>query len=262
MKRKLLVFCFVLLISCKQVSENYTAETPSSQEGVEEINLMDEQKREVYLRSLMNMESILVEDEKIENDLLNILQELKEKDEAQKAIPRLQKINNDLFGLSDISFFSVDGEKVGESIKLSLYKLENGEKSGFAITCNDLRVGEVLALVEEGEFNEDDPFIKLISSNIKAYIDKTVQDWYELKNKENEYKQRSVWEGLVTSEKYTYENWKVNKKSPPSFLLKTKWAQGDGYNDVITKLKGGNFPAGCVGVAIAQIMAFHEYPKK
>ena len=105
MKRKLLVFCFVLLISCKQVSENYTAETPSSQEGVEEINLMDEQKREVYLRSLMNMESILVEDEKIENDLLNILQELKEKDEAQKAIPRLQKINNDLFGLSDISFF-------------------------------------------------------------------------------------------------------------------------------------------------------------
>ena len=116
--------------------------------------------------------------------------------------------------------------------------------------------------MEEGEFNEDDPFIKLISSNIKAYIDKTVQDWYELKNKENEYKQRSVWEGLVTSEKYTYENWKVNKKSSPSFLLKTKWAQGDGYNDVITKLKGGNFPAGCVGVAIAQIMAFHEYPKK
>ena len=262
MKRKLLVFCFVLLISCKQVSENYTAETPSSQEGVEEINLMDEQKRDVYLRSLMDVETTLVEDEKIENDLLNILQGLKEKDELQKIVPTLQKVNNNLFELSDISFFSADGENIEESIKLSLYKLESGGKSGFAITCNDLRVGEILALVEEGEFNEDDPFIKLISSNIKAYIDKTVQDWYELKNKENEYKQRSVWEGLVTSEKYTYENWKVNKKSSPSFLLKTKWAQGDGYNDVITKLKGGNFPAGCVGVAIAQIVAFHEYPKK
>ncbi len=225
-KRKLLVFCFVLLISCKQVSENYTAETPSSQEGVEEINLMDEQKRDVYLRSLMDVETTLVEDEKIENDLLNILQGLKEKDELQKIVPTLQKVNNNLFELSDISFFSADGENIEESIKLSLYKLESGGKSGFAITCNDLRVGEILALVEEGEFNEDDPFIKLISSNIKAYIDKTVQDWYELKNKENEYKQRSVWEGLVTSEKYTYENWKVNKKKFTELSIKNKMGSG------------------------------------
>ena len=264
MKRKLLVLIFgsLLFVSCKQTSSNYVAEISASQEKTEEISLTDEQKREVYLRSLMDVETTLVEDEKIENDLLNILQGLKEKDEPQKIVPTLQKVNNNLFGLSDISFFSADGGNIEESIKLSLYKLESGGKSGFAITCNDLRVGEILALVEEGEFDEDDPFTKLISSNIKAYVNETVQDWYELKNKENEYKQKSVWEGLVTSKKYEYKNWKVNKKSSPLFLLKTKWAQGDGYNDVITKLKGGDFPAGCVTVAIAQIMAFHEYPNK
>ena len=262
MKRKLFVlfFGFILLISCKQTSSNYVVAIPASQEEAEEISLADEQKREVYLRSLMNVESTLVEDEKIESDLLNILQGLKEKEEAQKIVPTLQKVNNNLFGLSDVSFFSTDGEEIKENIKLSLYKLESGEKSGFAITCNDLRVGEILALVEEGEFNEDNPFIKLISSNIKAHIDETVKDWYELKNKDDEYKQRSVWEDIVTSKKYRYEKWKVNSKSSPRFLLKTKWEQRDIYNDVIVKLKGGDFPAGCVTVAVAQLMAFHEYP--
>jgi len=262
MKRKLFVlfFGFILLISCKQTSSNYVVAIPASQEEAEEISLADEQKREVYLRSLMNVESTLVEDEKIESDLLNILQGLKEKEEAQKIVPTLQKVNNNLFGLSDVSFFSTDGEEIKENIKLSLYKLESGEKSGFAITCNDLRVGEILALVEEGEFNEDNPFIKLISSNIKAHIDETVKDWYELKNKDDEYKQRSVWEDIVTSEKYRYEKWKVNSKSSPRFLLKIKWKQRDIYNDVIVKLKGGDFPAGCVTVAVAQVMAFHEYP--
>jgi len=263
MKRKLLVliFGFLLFVSCKQTSSNYIAEISSSRERTGEISLTDEQKRDVYLRSLINVETILVEDEKIENDLLNILQGLKEKNEPQKIVPTLQKVNNNLFGLSDISFFSADGENIEENIKLSLYKLESGGKSGFAITCNDLRVGEILALVEEGEFDEDNPFIKLISSNIREYVNKTVQDWRELK-KEQECKQRSVWEGLVTSKKYRYEKWKVNSKSSPSFLLKTKWAQNPVYNDVIVKLKGEDFPAGCVTTAIAQIMAFHEYPNK
>ena len=264
MRRKLLVlfFGFVLLISCKQVSDNCELETPTLKGETEEINLTDEQKRELYLYSLINVQSTLVEDEKVEKDLLNILKELKEKEETSKIAPTLQKIDDDLFGLGGLSFFSTDGEEIEENIKLSLYKLESGEKSGFAITCNDLRVGEILALVEEGEFNEDNPFIELVSSNIKTYVNETLKDWYRLKKKkEGECKHRSVWEGLVSSGKYSYENWKVNNKSSPSFLLKTKWDQSPIYNDVIIKLKGGDFPAGCVGVAIAQIMAFHEYPQ-
>ena len=96
MKRKLLVliFGFLLFVSCKQTSTNYVAEISASQEKTEEISLTDEQKRDVYLRSLMDVETTLVEDEKIENDLLNILQGLKEKDELQKIVPTLQKVNN------------------------------------------------------------------------------------------------------------------------------------------------------------------------
>ena len=263
MKRKLLVlfFGFLLFVSCKQTSSNHIAEIPALQEETEEISLTDEQKREVYLRSLMDAKSTLLEDEKIESDLLNILQGLQEKDEAQKIVPTLQKVDNNLFGLSDVSFFSVDGEEIKEDIKLSLYKLYSGEKSGFAITCNDLRIGEILVLVEEGEFDGNDPFIKLVSSNIKAYINETIENWHELKKKKGEeYAQRSVWEGLVTSEEYEYEKWKVNSKSSPRFLLKTQWDQDPIYNDVIVKLKGGEFPADCATVAIAQIMAYHQYP--
>ena len=270
MKRKLLIlfFGFVLFISCKHKAtlNDHVAEVPAEPIIVQEKNdgsdLKDEEKREIYLRSLMDSQSYFVDDEKIEKDVLNVLHGLKGNSETSFIAPSLQKVNNNLFELDNLSFFSVDGEDIEENIKLSLYKIGDGKKSGFAITCNDLRIGEILALVEEGEFNEDDPFMQIISSNIRTYVNATVQDWYELKKKkESEYKQKSIWEGLVSSGKYRYENWKINDKDFKPFLIGTRWNQNPIYNDVIVKLKGGNFPAGCVTVAIAQIMAFHGYPE-
>ncbi|PXV64159.1 Spi protease inhibitor [Dysgonomonas alginatilytica] len=52
-------------------------------------------------------------------------------------------------------------------------------------------------------------------------------------------------------------------------LLKTRWSQWDGYNDLIPGSTcpkvaynpQGKYPAGCVAIAMAQVMKYYEYPK-
>ena len=127
MKKKFLVLflCFLTFVSCKhkEMQSDYALENPTLQEETKGIELIDEENRKIYLRSLMNVQNTLVEDEKIETDLLNILQGLKEKDEDLKITPTLHKIDDNLFNLNDLSLFSVDGEEMKENIKLSLYKI-------------------------------------------------------------------------------------------------------------------------------------------
>lgn len=53
-----------------------------------------------------------------------------------------------------------------------------------------------------------------------------------------------------------------NRKSP---LLQTEWSQGCGFNDYMPSMGGCNVPcgkayAGCVPIAIAQVMKYHNYP--
>lgn len=40
-------------------------------------------------------------------------------------------------------------------------------------------------------------------------------------------------------------------------MLTTKWHQQSPFSDRTP----GNYPAGCVAIAVAQIMAYHEYPR-
>ncbi|HSO25023.1 MAG TPA: C10 family peptidase, partial [Methanobacteriaceae archaeon] len=43
-------------------------------------------------------------------------------------------------------------------------------------------------------------------------------------------------------------------------LIKTKWGQGQYYNDSIPEYKGSKMPVGCVATALAQIMKYYNYP--
>ena len=43
-------------------------------------------------------------------------------------------------------------------------------------------------------------------------------------------------------------------------LIKTKWGQGQYFNDSIPEFNGSKMSVGCVAVAIAQIMKFYNYP--
>lgn len=55
-----------------------------------------------------------------------------------------------------------------------------------------------------------------------------------------------------------FGNWIITEKISPK--LTTVWHQSSPFNDATPIKKGQHSPAGCVAVAVAQIVAYHEYP--
>ncbi len=48
--------------------------------------------------------------------------------------------------------------------------------------------------------------------------------------------------------------------TPPSILLLTRWNQGTPYNKYLPEINGKKVVAGCVSVAMAQLMKYHRHP--
>lgn len=153
--------------------------------------------RKEFLSNLMDIGYYHVKEEKIKEDLATILDSINDSDEiravAGNAQHTIEKIYECPLLEDEISLFSENKVSAfeGEKTRLFVYKLQNSEKEGFAIASNDLRIGEVLAIIEEGEFKKDitdDPFLRLITTNMSAHIKRTMDEWAELKIE----KQRSI----------------------------------------------------------------------
>lgn len=232
MKKLSILICFCILmlfVDCKQ--------NVSLGSHIENEELNDIKKREFYLSTLMETGNYHVEEEKIKRDLLNILQELENDSETRsvlKSTPIIEKIEESFINTKDVIPFSITQEQ-NESVKLYIHKILDEKKEGFAITCNDLRIGEILAIIEEGEFKKDitnDPFMKLIVANIESHVKTTLQNWEKLK-KEKE-TSRSIFRDMVESNNYIYSNWNLVNGNLEN-ILKTKWNQMDPYNKVINR---------------------------
>ena len=259
-KLKYLVFflLYVGFASCKQQAEfeeNMQDKTPTFEH------------RKEFLSNLMDIGSYHIEEKKVKEDLANLLNSIRTSGEVRSVsgngIPIIEKIYESSLQENEISIFSENdvSEFDGEKTRLFVYKLENEEKTGFAIASNDLRIGEVLAIVEEGEFKKDisdAPFLQLIAINMSAYIKTTINEWNEIKREKE--KQRSIYEGMVTNKEWEYSNWKLLNGNLKN-ILKTKWNQTAPYNDIVERMGYKGCPAGCGPIAIAQIMAFHKTPK-
>ncbi len=168
-----------------------------------------------------------------------------------------------------------------------LYIVEFKDNQGSAILSADKRIdGEVLAITDFGsilekqepkdyeQLFEEYPDFKFYNEELDDYYvgikGKNLPFAYELCE---DYVNSSDWfeneEGEVEPDKnivyghYVYP-WKVTKKVSP--LLTTLWHQGSPFNDKCPKVvwhplqDKQRAPAGCVPVALAQIMAYHEYP--
>ena len=233
MKKLSILICFCILmlfVDCKQ--------NVSLGSHIENEELNDIKKREFYLSTLMETGNYHVEEEKIKRDLLNILQELENDSETRsvlKSTPIIEKIEESFINTKDVIPFSITQEQ-NESIKLYIHKILDEKKEGFAITCNDLRIGEILAIIEEGEFKKDitnDPFMKLIVANIESHVKTTLQNWEKLKKEKDT--SRSIFSDMVESNNYIYSNWNLVNGNLEN-ILKTKWNQMDPYNKVINKM--------------------------
>ncbi|GHV89128.1 hypothetical protein AGMMS50267_14880 [Spirochaetia bacterium] len=154
-------------------------------------------------------------------------------------------------------------------IPFYVFTIGNGQDDtkGFALTCGDDRIGNVLAVVEKGSYDdEENPYLPIFYSYLDQYITDTIDIYNSIteediaialaKAENPPEAPRSVIPIDANVSFYDIDSVKDLNKG----LLKTDWDQGDSYapgpyNAII-------FPyiTGCVATAAAQIMAYHEFP--
>ncbi|MCL2138499.1 MAG: C10 family peptidase [Treponema sp.] len=155
-------------------------------------------------------------------------------------------------------------------IPFYVFTLENKEtgQTGFALTCGDSRIGEVLAVVDAGNYDDDIPPLAVFYSQLNAYIEETIEIYNsisqsDIENSVKNYKKaRNI--NLPVTTVGNIENFVLAPGYYSSVLLKTKWHQR--YNAYLNENKkppqGYEYITGCTATAIAQIMAYHKKPGK
>jgi hypothetical protein len=180
--------------------------------------------------------------------------------EAQlKAFLQINRSSSAIVGAEQFTVIFEDGfiyeyESMSRKfdIPFFLFKLESKKEqtSGFAFASGDARIGDLLAVVEDGYVDFDNPFIQIFFANLDGYILETI-DVYN-----NTILQRRA---LTTSRSVAESDVSVGP------LMTTKWNQNSPYSDVINSIfkrdSTNGYLTGCVATAVAQIMAFHEYPE-
>lgn len=179
-----------------------------------------------------------------------------------------------------------------------LYVVDFANNAGSAVLAADRRIPEkVLAISEEGSFNDaasfrpiykagmhiDSEFMKGFSiynpalddyyvSNLSCGVLDYIID-YANSYKNKKYTDFEVMGDPPKNEKPEVEvtvithAWEIKEKILPK--LTTIWGQYSPFNDVAPMVNWHPFqswklraPAGCVPIAMAQIMAYHEFPQK
>lgn len=167
-----------------------------------------------------------------------------------------------------------------------IYAVNFKDDNGYALLAADRRINEdILAITEKGSVTKDDfsqdydnltpseeddlsenEYNEMVESGVLALINRKINDGC-LKYAEDKVA-NSIKDGDYTpsnggtSNRITYW-WEVEKEVP--MLLETVWTQ-EGQHNIFNKycpkvgIKQRIAPAGCVCIAVSQIMAYHEFP--
>jgi hypothetical protein len=166
---------------------------------------------------------------------------------------------------------SETAKKEKTEIPFYVFYLENRAKqtNGFALTCGDARIGNVLALVENGAYDDtDNPVLGVFYACLEDYILATIELYNSIRDQDITVamaKSKVEEARFVLGPDDLYLLSRVLYSKGP--LMETEWNQGEPYSDVINSIEGRplddddvSWPTGCVATAMAQIMAYHEWP--
>lgn len=143
----------------------------------------------------------------------------------------------------------------------TLYLINFANNGGYAIAAADKRVSPVIAYVPEGHLvGLDDignPGFKMYLERATAYIQK--------KSREDKWTDKIVGRDSIINSasldriryRQTYGSW---DQYALDHLLSTEWHQFSPFNDNAPVIDGENAPAGCVAIAVGQILSFYENP--
>lgn len=157
--------------------------------------------------------------------------------------------------------------------KASFYVV-NYEDGGFIVMSADNRINPVLAYSDSGEL----PLYEELPSGLVGWMEETSEYVDEVKASDMEqngnvadaWKPQAIQrligggdnEGIDRNEDGCQNTEKIVLP-----LTSTVWGQWSGYNDLVnsniycSKSSNGKPPAGCVAIALAQIMRYHKYPQ-
>lgn len=149
---------------------------------------------------------------------------------------------------------------LGNEDKPSYYIVNYKNNSGFTIIAGDKRANSILAFSTKGNFNLDEN----MPEGLIEWLDNT--DTYINQIRITNRSLGQVEDQQIPQEIYPCQS-EITQVGP---LLKTEWGQWDGYNNNVPKNgcdkpwynPEGKAPVGCVVVATAQVMRYHEFPRR
>jgi len=239
-----------------------------------------------HTRSALNRKDVLAlwhlaeshetPEEELRNQVQAMLQHGAEA-EAQRGNPvtasvitGVQRLSNTVEeGFSSVTANRRSKTTVSEKTEIPFYVfyLENQTKQtrGFALTCGDARIGNLLALVEKGDYEDtDNPFWSFFNACLDNYILRTIEQYNSVKDEDI-----AVAIAISKTEESrtristdSFNDWYVKDYVAP--MTTTQWDQDTPYYDVINSVAGrssNQWLTGCAATAMAQIMAYHEWPR-
>ena len=189
-----------------------------------------------------------------------------------------------------------------EPVQIYSFTTENpaNEQNGYVLASNDIRVGNILAVVDEGSLDDEETawFMDIVFKGLEDYIDRTIAEYESISDEEvQRAAARSVTtiNGVVDGDPNVgsgsgsitpssgqtnlgtsglYQTQETGIKTLVQVVwswydgyyatIPVTWNQGNPYNYVVNSARNGSatnyYITGCGPTAIAQLMAFHERP--
>ena len=267
----ILCICFITLFSC-----NVNTDNNANEESVELT------RRELLTHYAITGDYKLTEDEVVESlesfltsgpSSEGLVSKSGEKNYSlKKADTIIYKFNKPSIATNILYSKGDSGEETSDDVNLFVYDINNEDGNGYAILCDDLRIGDVICIADgEYRFGDSDNLLaQYLEDQLNDYIETTRTIWEDLnendveilKNKcgiTDEDIQETIQQNLVSKAEKTIGKWKVDQINGKS-ILKTKWGQSSFYNDAIEAVYKKKYITGCSAVATAQLMAFHKKP--
>ena len=194
---------------------------------------------------------------------------------AITGVRKFSTVLEDGFATTTSNSRSTDIVAEASEIPFYLFDIANPveQTSGYALTCGDIRLPGVIAVVEDGEFEDGDhPFLDIFYSNLAGYILETVEIYNSVTDEDiataAEKQKELIGEYRAFNDPKVLATLKPH--DDPLVTKKTKWDQAVPYWDVINSIRGVPLSessgkkvyTGCVATALAQIMAYHGKPAK
>lgn len=150
----------------------------------------------------------------------------------------------------------------------------NYNENGFILLSSDKRINPILAFSENGIFNVNESY----PEGLRFWLDDTINQISDIQTSELEQSNevKLAWKEVSNSLTGIVKNNNLYSKDPPigcfehsetisvNPLLSSTWDQQGYFNDQLPFINcnGSSFQvyAGCVPIAMAQVMKFYEYP--